>query len=110
VSFFETYGEEIVWNRYSTPERIEKTFVAREAALVAREEQAVFEAERSAMRSAKEGDVISWRGSDVRRGATYSKVIMHSNLEYAGGAGDCSVESWVTLTPTDGAVAIKIRY
>jgi len=74
-----------------------KAALAQEAA----ERKAAGEARTAAHRvicNAKVGDKVAYQGETWVAGNHFSKMIMHSNLEYAGGAGDCSVVGARKLT------------
>jgi hypothetical protein len=98
-------------------------FVAeREARLAAeaKAEQERLKAEAEARRQAREaahqaicrattGSVVTYKGQEWTVGARRSKLVMHSNLEYAGGAGDCSVVGVRTLTHTETGETVEYR-
>ena len=59
--------------------------------------------ERRLLRTAEPGSRVTWEGRSYFRGQCFSKLVMHSNLEYAGGAGDCTVHTRFHLHAPEGA-------
>jgi hypothetical protein len=95
-------------------ERDAREQAEREAAeaKAAAERKAADEARRAAHDAicwAKAGETVTYRGQEWTAGARRSKLIMHSNLEYAGGAGDCSVIGVRTLTNTETGATVEYR-
>ena len=62
----------------------------------------VRDAEWQAVRNAKPGDVVSYRGKTYRVGQPYNKTRVHSSAEYRGHFCDVSVRTQWDLVPTDG--------
>jgi hypothetical protein len=91
-----SWDSTFVWPSCSTPDEMLSRLLHRE-----KREAAVAE-HHVACRAAK-GATVTYDGRTYIKGGRFTKLIMHSNLEYAGGAGDCTAEGRFHLLAPEGA-------
>jgi len=93
----EAWGVEFSWPKgHRTPKRMLQ-------AIEQREEREARVAEHNEVCRAAPGTTVQYQGRTYTKGSRFTKLIMHSNLEYAGGAGDCTAEGRFHLHAPEGA-------
>jgi len=92
------------------------TAVTREAvrednlkAVAKREAREAQQAEHSAIVCARDGETVGYQGQTYTVGRCYTKLVVFSNLEYAGGAGDAEARGYRNLTNTETGNVLNYR-